>query len=54
MPTINYNGLLGDRVMAYLYFAKGEGIDSSLLNQIAGWGKTVWPKGNWDVSQVRP
>jgi hypothetical protein len=40
-PTIYNNGLLGDRVIAYLYFAEGVGVDPSLLNQIAAYGKTV-------------
>ena len=48
-PVVRDNGLLGDKVMAYLYYAKGVGVDPHLLSQIQSWGKTVWPKGNWTI-----
>ncbi len=53
-PTINDVGLLGDKVMAYLYFAKKVGVDPGLLSQIQNWGKTVWPKGNWTLVPSQP
>jgi hypothetical protein len=42
-------GAYSDRVMTVILSARERGVPNTLLNQICDWGKSVWPKGNWDA-----
>jgi hypothetical protein len=44
----NMNGSVGNRIYYAIPRFRGAGVDDALLDRIADWAKTVWPKGNWD------
>ena len=41
-----------DFIMDMIIKTRGWGVDCNLLNEIADWGKQVWPKGDWAALKV--
>jgi len=47
----DFGGTLGSK-LTYLIPQLGYyGVNNTLLSQVADWGKTVWPLGNWDAAK---